>query len=371
MAHFVATYGVRHGIPKRPATDEMQTMLAVFDSRKHRYSMVQAAVLAVQVYLDRALPFLLCDLFHSSCRALDSGAINQDIEAIEFGTLSLEKRRDLRFIGHIGMGCQAGRKALLKCGQGSVIDIANVDFGARFRECGCDGGSNTGCACSYQNPQYPVADRVDPGRSFFFHLSLSFFATTVYRPWQSGEMDILRAFQLQDLPDFRGCGDFKGEFFKNAADLPDLFGVTLRLDAGAEIEIVFQPHAHIRAQDGAHGQKGHLVASCAQASKADTESRPNKRSAVDRMTKRFSGSGPMPAEDSENCLNKERRLDDAAIDEVGEIVKVADVVALQLESSAALSKIAKNVFNVREGILEDAVSSCPRSSASPSHNAIL
>ena len=77
-------------------------------------------------------------------------------------------------------------------------------------------------------------------------------------------MDILRAFQMQHLPDFRGCGDFKGEFFKNAADLPHLFGVTRRLDARAEIEIVFQPHAHICAQDGSHGQKGHLVASCAQ-----------------------------------------------------------------------------------------------------------
>ena len=58
-------------------------------------------------------------------------------------------------------------------------------------------------------------------------------------------MDIFRAFQMQYLPDFRGCGNFKGEFFKNAADLPDLLGVTRRLDAGAEIDVVFQPHTDI------------------------------------------------------------------------------------------------------------------------------
>src|ERR1700735_4575555 len=32
IAHFVATYGVRHGMPIRPATDEMQMTLALLDS---------------------------------------------------------------------------------------------------------------------------------------------------------------------------------------------------------------------------------------------------------------------------------------------------------------------------------------------------
>ncbi len=153
MAHFVATYGVRHGMPMRPATDEMQTMLAVLRLPQHRYSMMQAAVLAIQVYVDRAFPLLFGDLVHSSGRARDAGAINQDIEAVESGALCLEKRCDLRFIGHIGVGRLAGRKALLKCGQGSVVDIADVDFGARFRECGCNRGSNAGGASSHQDPQ--------------------------------------------------------------------------------------------------------------------------------------------------------------------------------------------------------------------------
>ena len=33
---------------------------------------------------------------------------------------------------------------------------------------------------------------------------------------------------------------------------------------GTEIEVVFQPHAHVCAHDGSHGQKRHLVASRAQ-----------------------------------------------------------------------------------------------------------
>ena len=123
--------------------------------------MVQAAVLAIQVYVDRALPLLFGDLIYSSRRSRDPGAINQDIEAAKFWPLSLEKRCDLRLIGHIGVARLTARKALLECGQGSVVDIADVDFGASFRECGCNGGSNTGGACRYQNPQVPGEDRVD------------------------------------------------------------------------------------------------------------------------------------------------------------------------------------------------------------------
>ena len=115
--------------------------------------MVQTTVLAAQVDVDRALPFLFGDLIHAGCRALDSCTIDQDIEAVKFGALSLEKRCDLRFIGHVRVGRLTGRKALLECGQGSIIDIADVDLCARFRKCRCNCCSNTGGARSHQNPQ--------------------------------------------------------------------------------------------------------------------------------------------------------------------------------------------------------------------------
>ena len=39
-----------------------------------------------------------------------------------------------------------------------------------------------------------------------------------------------------------------------------------------------------------------------------------------------------PAEDPEDALDEQRRLDDAGIEEMGERVEVADVVALELEA---------------------------------------
>src|ERR1700735_2439095 len=186
-------------------------------------------------------------------------------------------------------------------------------------------------------PAIPVGDRVDPGRSFLIHLSLNFIPTAGYAPWQSGEVDILGAFQMQHLPDLRGGGDLKGEFFKDAADLPHLFGVTRRLHAGGEIQIVFQSHADICAEDGSHGQKGHLVASRAQHRKLislASEQAVRRRSHEEEVF----GVGTKAAQDTENSLNKERRLDDVAVDEPGEVVKVPDVVALEFEPRAAFSK---------------------------------
>ena len=47
------------------------------------------------------------------------------------------------------------------------------------------------------------------------------------------------------------------------------------------------------------------------------------------------------AEDSENRLNEERRLDHAAIDEIRQIVEMPDIVALEFEASAAFRHVAK------------------------------
>ena len=121
--------------------------------------MVQTAVLAIQVHFDRARPFLFSDLIHSGCRARDAGAINQDIETAKCCALRRKKRFDLPFIGDVGEGCRAGREALLECGQGSSVDVADVDFGARFRESGCNGGSNPRIRPQSPKPATPEGDR--------------------------------------------------------------------------------------------------------------------------------------------------------------------------------------------------------------------
>ena len=47
------------------------------------------------------------------------------------------------------------------------------------------------------------------------------------------------------------------------------------------------------------------------------------------------GVGADAAEDAEDRLHEERRLDQLALEEVGEVVEVPDVVALELEARAA------------------------------------
>ena len=68
-----------------------------------------------------------------------------------------------------------------------------------------------------------------------------------------------------------------------------------------------------------------------------------------------SGCGADAAENAEHALHEERRLDQAAVDEMGKRVEVADVVAFDLEAGAVAGAGRENVFDVGKGVLEDAV----------------
>ncbi len=61
------------------------------------------------------------------------------------------------------------------------------------------------------------------------------------------------------------------------------------------------------------------------------------------------------AEDAENALHEEGRLDEAAVDEMGERVEVADVVALDLEARAVVGAGGQDFLDIGEGVLEDAI----------------
>ena len=67
------------------------------------------------------------------------------------------------------------------------------------------------------------------------------------------------------------------------------------------------------------------------------------------------GMGADAAEDAEHALHEERRLDQAAIGEMGKRVEMADVVALDLEARAVFRAGRKDVFDVAERVAEDAV----------------
>ena len=66
--------------------------------------------------------------------------------------------------------------------------------------------------------------------------------------------------------------------------------------------------------------------------------------------------GADAAEDAEDRLHEQRRLDQPAVEEMGEVVEVPDVVAFELEAGAVgLAELAQYVFDVLERIPEDEV----------------
>lgn len=65
--------------------------------------------------------------------------------------------------------------------------------------------------------------------------------------------------------------------------------------------------------------------------------------------------GPNPAEDTEDALHEEVRLDDAAVREMHQCVEVTDIVAVELEAGAVFGTGGQEVLDVRKRILEDAI----------------
>ena len=72
------------------------------------------------------------------------------------------------------------------------------------------------------------------------------------------------------------------------------------------------------------------------------------------------GIGADAAQDAEDRLHEERRLDELAVEEVREVVEVPDVVALELEArAAAFAEVLQHVLDVLEGVAEDEVAASP------------
>src|SRR5215471_16394576 len=66
--------------------------------------------------------------------------------------------------------------------------------------------------------------------------------------------------------------------------------------------------------------------------------------------------GADAAEDPEDRLHEQRRLNQPAIEEMSQIIEVADIVALEFEPDAAtLPQILQDPLDVLEGVAEDEV----------------
>ena len=63
----------------------------------------------------------------------------------------------------------------------------------------------------------------------------------------------------------------------------------------------------------------------------------------------------MPPRMPNTDLHEQRRLHQAAIEEMREVVEVADVVALELEARAVAGAGRQDVLDVLEGVAEDEV----------------
>src|SRR2546430_13062225 len=61
------------------------------------------------------------------------------------------------------------------------------------------------------------------------------------------------------------------------------------------------------------------------------------------------------AADAEHRLDEERRLDELAVEKMRRCIQVADVVALDLEARVVAAAGLKDVGDVLEAVLEDAV----------------
>src|SRR5207302_8532654 len=108
------------------------------------------------------------------------------------------------------------------------------------------------------------------------------------------------------------------------------------------------------AHDRAHGDQSHLMA-------AGTEYRPVELVAEQMIgdaahVHEVLGLRPDPAKDPVNGLDQHRRLDQAPVDEMREVVQVADVVALELEFGAALlAQVLERKLDILVRVAEDEV----------------
>ena len=73
----------------------------------------------------------------------------------------------------------------------------------------------------------------------------------------------------------------------------------------------------------------------------------------------------MPPRIPKTVWMKSGGLTRPSIDEIGEVVEVTDVIALELEPRAASRPVAEDVFDVLEGVAEDEIFGCPRRTAFP------
>ena len=122
-------------------------------------------------------------------------------------------------------------------------------------------------------------------------------------------------------------------------DEPHLLGIASGEPAGPGPQRILEPDAHVAAHGGRHRGDRHLVAAGAQDRPAVVVAEQPVGGAL--HVHHVVGMRPDAAEDAEHGLDEQRRLDEAALEEMREVVEMGGVVALELEARAALAPASR------------------------------
>src|SRR5690606_16538061 len=146
------------------------------------------------------------------------------------------------------------------------------------------------------------------------------------------ESHLITALQREQFASLGGCCYFEGKGFQDASDPVDLIGVGLRQLPLPDIDGIFQTDADMSAHHGPHGTERHLVA-------PRSENGPLVIIAEELVGNpahmhQVLGIRAYAAQNAEDTLHEERRLDQLAVEKVREVVEVSDIIALELEASS-------------------------------------
>ena len=175
---------------------------------------------------------------------------------------------------------------------------------------------------------------------------------------RNSEIDEVPALEAEHPACIVGRGDLQIEIFDDGANLPHLLGVGFGENAPRDVEAVLEPDTDMPLARGRMGGEGHLVPAGRQHRPLiGVAEQPIRRFLHEEQVRPF---GPDAAQNAEDRLNQERRLDDLAVQKVGQVVEMADVVAFVLEPGAVvLAERLDDAFDVLEGIAENAVLRAP------------
>src|SRR5690606_14610135 len=170
---------------------------------------------------------------------------------------------------------------------------------------------------------------------------------------QALECDPVAALELQHGARLVRRGDFKAQPLDQGAHLRHLLRIAFRKLAGADPQRILQSHPHIAAHCRGHGCDSHLVAPGAQHGPCVAVA----EKAVGRALHHHHvlSMGANAAQYAEYALDEERRFHQTAVHEMGQRVKMADGIALDLETGAVFRAGGQDGLDVRERVLENPV----------------